>query len=249
MSSGNNNKFYKQQTTPNSNASGAISQNHDTSDRMLWEMRNNNYRQQYYSQYTPSITPSILNSPILDDIIDQYQKVTGDSNNSDTNGLRVVLDSQTEGASNFYSSSDKDIVVFDDIDDSRGSWVNSQYGSRLVTGFSPTSSQSSHSGGNASGGSDCVSSKNRIIGDIYISDLQGSPRRFGSTLSNGQQSPLIDSLGMDKCEKSSQQRSGVLCSPINFPKRAPGFPKVSCFVHLFRFMLFVEISLCFIFSV
>ncbi|KAG5682691.1 hypothetical protein PVAND_012026 [Polypedilum vanderplanki] len=215
----NNNKFYKHQTSPNS--STVINQGRDSSDRIVWEMRNN-YRQ-YYRNHTPNLTP-LLNSPILNDdirIIDQYQKVTSDITSSDSNGLRV-LDSQTEGASNFYS--DKDIVVFDDIDDPRmDKWINSaQYANRLVTGFSPTSSHSSHSG-NVSGGSDGLnSSKNRIIGDIQIADLQGSPRRFGSTThSNGQDSPT-DS--MDKSEKYQQSR-GVLHSPINYPKRAPGFPK------------------------
>lgn len=181
------------------------------SNRMEWEMRNN-FRQ-YYRNHTPNLTP-LLNSPILNDdnirIIDQYQKVTGDMNNSDINGLRV-LDSQTsEGASNYYS--DKDIVIFDDIDDTRSSsWLNnSHFGNRLVTGFSPTSSHSSHSG-NVSTGSDGLGTKNRIIGDIQIADLQGSPRRFGSTHSNE-----TDSLNLDKSEKQS----------VNF-KRAPGFPKVS----------------------
>lgn len=228
-SSGNNNKFFKHQnTSPNSAAINQSQQHRDSSssDRMVWEMRNN-YRQ-YYRNHTPNLTP-LLNSPILNDdirIIDQYQKVTSDINSSDSNGLRV-LDSQIEGASNFYT--DKDIVVFDDIDvdDSRGGsggpWLNSSYANRLVTGFSPTSSHSSHSGG-----SDGLSSKNRIIGDIQIADLQGSPRRFGSTHSNGQQSPTDSTIAMEKSDKYQQSQRGILHSPINFPsKRAPGFPKVS----------------------
>ncbi|XP_070493286.1 rho GTPase-activating protein gacG isoform X2 [Chironomus tepperi] len=208
----NSNKFYKHQVSPNN------SLNHDSnsSDRMVWEMRNN-FRQYYR---TPNLTP-LLNSPILNEdirIIDQYQKVTGDSiNNSDINGLRV-LDSSTEGASNNYYS-DKDIVIFDDIEDTRNSaWLNnSHFGNRLVTGFSPTSSHSSHSG-NVSTGSDGIGTKNRIIGDIQIADLQGSPRRFGSTHSNE-----TDSLNMEKSEKLQQK--GIMQSPINFPKRAPGFPQ------------------------
>jgi hypothetical protein len=221
--SSNVNKFYKQHQTSSPNSSSVINQGRDSSDRIVWEMRNN-YRQ-YYRNHTPNLTP-LLNSPILNDdirIIDQYQKVTSDITSSDSNGLRV-LDSQPEGASNsFYS--DKDIVVFDDIDETRGSWINSaQYANRLVTGFSPTSSHSSHSG-NVSGGSDGLSSKNRVIGDIQIADLQGSPRRFGSTThSNGQESPT-ESMMMDKTDKYQQAR-GVLHSPIAFSKRAPGFPKV-----------------------
>lgn len=201
-------------------------QNHDSSaaDRMLWEMRNNNFRQ-YYRNHTPNLTP-LLNSPILNEdirIIDQYQKVTGDIKNSDINGLRVLDSSSTADglASNYYS--EKDIVIFDDIDDTRGSssWLNnSHFGNRLVTGFSPTSSHSSHSG-NVSTGSDGLGTKNRIIGDIQITDLQGSPRRFGSTHSNE-----TDSSNM---ERSDKQQKGVLHSPLNFPKRAPGFPKVTKF--------------------
>lgn len=208
----------------------------DSLDRTLWEMRNQ-YRQ-YYRNHTPnSHTPSstVLNSPIFDDIkfIDQYQKVTSDSAELAGNGL-CVLNSQNEGASNFYTG--KDGVVFDDIDDTRGSWMNSQYGNRLVTGFSPTSSQSSHSG-NVSG-SDGSNSKNRIIGDIQIADLQQSPRRLGSTThSNGQQSPIDASIFMDKIDKSqhvnAQQRI-QLHSPVNFPKRAPGFPKVIFIKYLKR---------------
>lgn len=218
------NKFYKHQVSPNNSV------NHDgnsSSDRMVWEMRNN-FRQYYR---TPNLTP-LLNSPILNEdirIIDQYQKVTGDSiNNSDINGLRV-LDSSTEGASNNYYS-DKDIVIFDDIDDTRSNsaWLNnSHFGNRLVTGFSPTSSHSSHSG-NVSTGSDGLGTKNRIIGDIQIADLQGSPRRFGSTHSNE-----TDSINLEKSEKLQQK--GILQSPINFPKRAPGFPQVShihCFLDI-----------------
>jgi len=221
--SNNGNKFYKHQVSPNNSV------NHDSSssDRMVWEMRNN-FRQQYYR--TPNLTP-LLDSPIQnEDIRNQYKKVTGDLNNSDINGLRVLDSSSTEGASNNYYS-EKDIVIFDDIDDSRNSaWLNnSHYGNRLVTGFSPTSSHSSHSG-NVSTGSDGLGTKNRIIGDIQIADLQGSPRRFGSTHSNE-----TDSLNMEKSEK--QQQKGVMQSPINFPKRAPGFPIVS---HYLTFISFHE---------
>jgi hypothetical protein len=200
--------------------------NPSDNNRMVWEMRN--YRQ-YYRNHTPNLTPSstVLNSPIMDDdfrIIDQYQKVTNDNKEiSDNNGL-CVLDS-TEGASNFYS--DKDIVVFDDIDDSRNMWNNSRYENRLVTGFSPTSSQSSQSG-NASAGTDVSSGKNRIIGELQIADLQGSPRRFGSNHLTEQQSPEL--LNIDKSPRLA------LHSPVNFPKRAPGFPKVfhqkKLFLHL-----------------
>jgi hypothetical protein len=202
----------------------------DSLDRTLWEMRNQ-YRQ-YYRNPTPnSHTPSstVLNSPIFDDIkfIDQYQKVTSDSAELAGNGLSV-LNSQNEGASNFYAS--KDSVVFDDIDETRGSWMNSQYGNRLVTGFSPTSSQSSHSGNVSATGSDGSNSKNRIIGDIQIADLQQSPRRLGSTThSNGQQSPIDPSIFIEKIDKIQQHQNAQriqLHSPVNFPKRAPGFPKV-----------------------
>lgn len=195
-------------------------------DRTLWEMRNQ-YRQ-YYRNHTPnSHTPSstVLNSPIFDDtkFIDQYQKVTNDSNELAGNGL-CVLGSQNEGASNFYTN--KDNVLFDDIDETRGSWMNSQYEHRLVTGFSPTSSQSSHS----ATGSDGSNSKNRIIGDIQIADLQQSPRRLGSTThSNGQQSPIDPTIFIEKLDKNQQHPNAQriqLHSPVNFPKRAPGFPKV-----------------------
>jgi hypothetical protein len=150
----------------------------DSLDRTLWEMRSQ-YRQ-YYRNLTPnSQTPSstVLNSPIFDDIkfIDQYQKVTSDATELAGNGLCVLNSSQNDGASNFYINKDSQ-VVFDDIDDDpRGSWMNAHYGNRLVTGFSPTSSQSSHS----NPGSDGSNSKNRIIGDIQIADLQQSPRRLG----------------------------------------------------------------------
>lgn len=237
-SNGNGNKFYS------NNGSGK--QQRDSLDRTLWEMRNQ-YRQ-YYRNHTPnSQTPSstVLNSPIFDDIkfIDQYQKVTSDSAELAGNGLCVLnSSSQNEGASNFYMN--KDSVVFDDIDDSRhhvsGAWMNSHYNNRLVTGFSPTSSQSSHSGNISAAGSDGSNSKNRIIGDIQIADLQQSPRRLGSTThSNGQQSPIDPSAFMDKLDKNQQYQNSQriqLHSPVNFPKRAPGFPKVK-FLHYYAIYL------------
>lgn len=203
----------------------------DSLDRTLWEMRNQ-YRQ-YYRNPTPnSHTPSstVLNSPIFENdikFIDQYQKVTSDSAELAGNGL-CVLNSQNEGASNFYTNTDG--MVFDDIDETRGSWMNSQYGNRLVTGFSPTSSQSSHSGNISATGSDGSNSKNRIIGDIQIADLQQSPRRLGSTThSNGQQSPIDPLIFIEKIEKNHSNAQRIqLHSPVNFPKRAPGFPKVIC---------------------
>lgn len=226
-----NNKFYngrKQQ---------------DSLDRTLWEMRNQ-YRQYYRNSHTPSST--VLNSPIFDDIstkfIDQYQKVTSSAELAG-NGL-CVLNSQNEGASNFYTN--KDSVVYDDIEDTRSSWMNSQYGNRLVTGFSPTSSQSSHSGNISATGSD-GSNKNRIIGDIQIADLQQSPRRLGSTThSNGQDSPIDSSIFIDKIDKNQHPNTQriQLHSPVNFTKRAPGFPRVNSK----NFSLKNFMSLCFIFS-
>lgn len=211
---GNGNKFYN-------------SKQRDSLDRTLWEMRSQ-YRQ-YYRNHTPnSQTPSstVLNSPIFDDIkfIDQYQKVTSDSAELAGNGLCVLNSSQNEGASNFYLN--KDNVVFDEVEDTRSTWMNSHYGNRLVTGFSPTSSQSSHS----AAGSDGSNSKNRIIGDIQIADLQQSPRRLGTTHSNGQQSPIDPTAFMEKVDKNHHFHNSQrlqLHSPVTFPKRAPGFPKVS----------------------
>lgn len=219
-------------------------------DRTLWEMRNQ-YRQ-YYRNHTPnSHTPSstVLNSPIFDDIkfIDQYQKVTSDSAELAGNGL-CVLNSQNEGASNFYTS--KDNVLFDDIDETRGSWMNSQYGNRLVTGFSPTSSQSSHSGNVSATGSDGSNSKNRIIGDIQIADLQQSPRRLGSTThSNGQQSPIDPTIFIEKLDKNQQSSNAQriqLHSPVNFPKRAPGFPKVNKHKKFYFFLVLTFVNFLFL---
>lgn len=228
--SGNGNKFYN-------------SKQRDSLDRTLWEMRSQ-YRQ-YYRNHTPnSQTPSstVLNSPIFDDIkfIDQYQKVTSDSAELAGNGLCVLNSNQNEGASNYYMNKDgsSSSMGFDDIEESRGggSWMNSHYGNRLVTGFSPTSSQSSHS----AAGSDGSNSKNRIIGDIQIADLQQSPRRLGSTThSNGQQSPIDPLAFLDKIDSKNQQQYQnsqriQLHSPVNYPKRAPGFPKVRIIMQLFK---------------
>lgn len=228
------------QINNNSNGNSKLyngSKQRDSLDRTLWEMRSQ-YRSQphqYYRNHTPnsnSQTPSstVLNSPIFDDIkfIDQYQKVTTDSAELAGNGLCVLNSSQNEGASNFYLN--KDSTVYDDIDDARGSWMNSHYGTnRLVTGFSPTSSQSSHSGNVSATGSDGSNSKNRIIGDILISDLQQSPRRLGSTTHSNGQSPIDPTAFIDKIDKSYQNSQRIqLHSPINYPsKRAPGFPKVN----------------------
>lgn len=207
MSGTSGNKLYK-----HPQASEISGQPKDSTDNLIWEMRN--YRH-FYRNRTPNLTPSstVLNSPDIDDIkiIDQYQKVTSDNSN-DSNGLRV-LDSQASG--NNYP--ENDIVIFDDIEDSRGaSWMNPQ--SRLVTGSSPTSSHSSNSG-NASGGTD--GSKSRIIGGLHIADLQGSPRRFGNNIhGNNQPSPP------GRTDKNQASLRAAAHSPGFFPKRTPGFPKV-----------------------
>ena len=156
-----------------------------------------------YHNRTPNLTPSstVLNSPSeIEDvkIIEQYQNLSGDD-------FRRNLDP------NFYSTHD-----YLSSDDDASFRVNPCYENRLVTGFSPTSSQSSNSGNFSTAEN---TSRNKVLGSLQITNLHESPRRPGSQ-SNSQAS-FVESSAREKNGEIQKQ------SPNVFPKRAPGFPKVS----------------------
>jgi hypothetical protein len=185
------NKIYKK---PESSA--------DTQSRPAMELRN--FRQ-YYNR-TPNLTPSstVLNSPSeIEDVkmIEQYQNMSGD-----VNDYRRNLDP------NFYTTHE-----FLSSDDDASFKVNPCYENRLVTGCSPTSSQSSNSGHFS--GADSAS-RNKVLGSLQITNLHESPRRPGNSQCNSQTS-FVESSTREKNHEVYKQ------SPSFFPKRAPGFPKVS----------------------
>lgn len=174
----------------------------DTHSRPAMELRN--FRQ-YYNK-TPNLTPSstVLNSPSeIEDVkmIEQYQSLSGDD-------YRRNLDPHLYSTHEFLSS-----------DDDASFKVNSCYENRLVTGCSPTSSQSSNSG-NYSG---VDSSRNKVLGSLQITNLHESPRRPGNSQGNSQTS-FVESSAREKNVEIHKQSPGV------FPKRAPGFPKVVFFL-------------------
>jgi hypothetical protein len=167
----------------------------DTHGRAAMEFRN--FRQ-YYNR-TPNLTPSstVLNSPSeIEDvkIIEQYQNMSGED-------FRRNLDPNLYSTNDFLSS-----------DDDASFKVNPCYENRLVTGSSPTSSQSSNSADNAS--------RHKGLGSLQITNLHESPRRPGNSQSNSQAS-FVESSAREKGNEMQKQ------SPSVFPKRAPGFPKVS----------------------
>lgn len=90
-----------------------------------------------------------------------------------------------------------------------------RYKNRMVPGHSPTSSLSSSSEQSAVESQ----SKKNIIGALQIANLHESPRRLGET----SHETTHDQRG----EKSQEFQRLSMRSPSNFPKRAPGFPKVS----------------------
>lgn len=151
----------------------------DTHSRPAMELRN--FRQHYNK--TPSLTPSstVLNSPSeIEDVkmIEQYQNMSGE--------FRRNLDPNLYSTNDFFTS-----------DDDASFKVNPCYENRLVTGCSPTSSQSSNSGAE------------KVLGSLQITNLHESPRRPGNSQGN-----------------SHESSTKINKSPNFFPKRAPGFPKV-----------------------
>lgn len=171
----------------------------DTHSRPAMELRN--FRQ-YYNR-TPNLTPSstVLNSPSeIEDVkmIEQYQ-MSGDD-------YRRNLDPNLYSTNEFLSS-----------DDDASFKVNPCFENKLVTGCSPTSSQSSNSG-NFSGADSA--SRNKVLGSLQITNLHESPRRPGNSHGNGQ-TTFVESSAREKNNEIYKQ------SPNVFPKRAPGFPKVS----------------------
>lgn len=94
-----------------------------------------------------------------------------------------------------------------------------RYENRMVPGHSPTSSLSSNS--EQFNAKDSQSNKNEI-GALQIANLQESPRRLG-----GSSSHTMESTHMPRIGKGQEFQRLSMRSPSNFPKRAPGFPKVS----------------------
>lgn len=142
---------------------------------------------------------TILTSPDIDDVAsEQYQICSGN----------MKHEFNLSGVSEYFY----DNSMFEDVDGSR---VNSDCENKLVTGSSPTSSQSSYSGRLSAADS---SSKNKPVVDLGASDSQEGRRRHVE---------LPPSVGKE--EKKLELHKLLLQTQKNFCKRAPGFPQVNYF--------------------
>lgn len=175
------NRMYKQ---PNEASNATATDLRESSDRLVWEMRN---LRQYYHNRTPTPSSTVLNSPDLDNdrMNDHYHRFA--------DGMRNMgSDDGTEGC-------------------------DYRYENRLVSGRSPTSSQSS----NSEIFSTDLQCKRKIIGSMQIANLHESPRRLGASHS------IEPSIHDVRKERNQEALRVAMRSPNNFPRRAPGFPKVS----------------------
>lgn len=243
------NQYYRNRT-PNTTPSSTVLNSpdlNDIDDLKFMEQYQNLNQQIKSAGFVEENSPINNNENLLDS---QSLKSAIACNSNSTNS-----NNNNNSTSNINNNVGMD-AIFDDLDQkSVASNWNPQHNvnSSSLLALSPTSSQSSNNSTHVQAPSD--NSRNRVIGlyflfslnysrifknlisiagGLHIADLQGSPRRFGS-LQNTQNTqsptepaqPLIGALTVKPASQSTGAALKMSVSPKNYPKKPPGFPKVS----------------------